>query len=71
MVGDVEVEYKIIPSGKVRVKAFNRSNDRLIYEYSPYTQGIGLFFREEFDSLGELYKRYWSKIIGKDDPIKR
>ena len=65
LVGDVEVEYKITPSGKVRVKAFNRSNDRLIYEYSPYTQGLGLFFREEFDTLGDLFKKYWQGIAGK------
>jgi hypothetical protein len=66
LVGDVEVEYKLRPSGKVRIKAFNRSNDRLIYEYSPYTQGLGLFFREEFNSFGDLFRKYWDSILGVD-----
>jgi len=71
LVGDVEVEYKIKPSGRVRVKAFNRSNDRLIYEYSPYTQGLGLFFREEFNTLGDLYRKYRQRIVGKEKPVNK
>lgn len=61
LVGDVEVEYKIKPSGKLRVKAFTRANDHLLYEYAPYTQGLGMFYREEFDTFGELIRRYWDK----------
>lgn len=64
LVGDVEVEYKITPSGKLRVKAFTRANDRLLYEYSQYTQGFGIFFREEFDSLGDLLRKYHNGIFG-------
>jgi len=66
LVGDVEVEYKIKPSGKIRLKAFTRANDHLLYEYAPYTQGVGVFFREEFDSFGELIRRYRDKISGKE-----
>jgi len=62
LVGDVEVEYKITPSGKLRVKAFTRANDRLLYEYSLYTQGFGIFFREEFNTFGELFNKYWDSI---------
>lgn len=58
LVGDVEVEYKIKPSGKVRVKAFTRANDHLLYEYAPYTQGVGIFYREEFDTFGDLARKY-------------
>ena len=28
----------------------------------PYTQGLGFFFREEFDTWDELYKKYLQKI---------
>jgi len=66
LVGDVEVEYKINPNGKLRVKAFTRANDHLLYEYAPYTQGVGLFYREEFDTFGDLFKRYRYKLSGKD-----
>lgn len=65
LVGDVEVEYKIKPSGKVRVKAFTRANDHLLYEYAPYTQGVGLFYREEFDTFGDLARKYRDKIFRK------
>ena len=61
LVGDVEIEYKIKQSGKVRVKAFTRANDHLLYEYAPYTQGVGLFYREEFDTFGDLVRKYRDK----------
>jgi len=65
LVGDVDVEFKIKPSGKVRVKVFTRANDHLLYEYAPYTQGVGLFYREEFDSFGDLRRKYREKLFGK------
>ncbi len=58
IIGDVNVEVKITPEGKFRVKAFNRSNTfDIINTNSPYTQGIGLFYRKEFDNLNELFRR--------------
>jgi hypothetical protein len=63
VVGDVNVEYKLTPDGKLRVKAFNKANDNtLVTDNAPYTQGVGLFYREEFNSLGDLYRRYTSKL---------
>lgn len=62
-VGDVNVDYKLTDDGKFRVKAFNRANDiNQVYSSGPYTRGVGVFYREEFDSLGELYKRYLSNL---------
>ncbi|HEX8515840.1 MAG TPA: translocation/assembly module TamB domain-containing protein [Bacteroidia bacterium] len=59
IVGDVNVDYKITDNGKLRIKAFNKSNDNnLIYTSGPYTQGVGVLYREEFDTIGQLYKRY-------------
>jgi hypothetical protein len=34
---------------------------------SPYTQGVGVVFKEEFNNLGELWKRYFTSIFGKRD----
>ena len=58
LVGDVNVEVKITPDGQLRVKAFNRSNSNLDYlsSYASYTQGLGIFYRREFDHLGDLFK---------------
>lgn len=63
LVGDVNIDYKLTDDGKVRIKAFNRANDNnLNYTYGPYTQGVGIFYREEFDSFGELYQRYMNVV---------
>lgn len=64
IVGDVNVEYKITDDGKVRLKAFNRSIDNTLNTAGvPYTQGVGVFYREDFDTVAELYRRYllWIK----------
>jgi hypothetical protein len=58
LVGEVEVFVKINKSGKLQLKAYNRANDDLIYDTSLYKQGIGLSFREEFDTLGDLFNHY-------------
>jgi predicted acyl esterase len=58
IVGDINVEYKLTPDGRFRVKAFNRSNDLSLFEdESPYTQGVGVFYRKEFDNIGELFRK--------------
>ncbi|MDF2448727.1 MAG: hypothetical protein K0R26_1231 [Bacteroidota bacterium] len=61
---DVTLEYKLSESGKYRVKGFNRSNDNTEAATSggPFTQGVGIFYREEYENLNELYKRYLSKF---------
>ncbi len=68
IVGDVNIEYKLTDDGKVKVKTFNKTNDNSqIYSNSLYTQGVGIFYREEFDTIGELFKRYLQKARGKKD----
>jgi hypothetical protein len=64
MIGDLNIDYKLTEEGKVRVKAFNRSNDtyQTTTTGGQFTQGVGVFFREEFESIDELYKRYLKKI---------
>lgn len=61
IVGDVNIEYKITADGQLRVRAFNRSNDvsanALGNNNAPFTQGVGLSFRKEFDNWGDLFRR--------------
>ena len=63
ILGDVNVEYKITTDGRIRAKAFNKTNDlNLISSNSaPYTQGIGISFRREYDTLGELFRIFLRK----------
>ena len=59
LVGDLNVEYKVTDDGKVRLQAFNRSNDNsMLNANSPYTQGVGVFYREEFETGKELRRHY-------------
>lgn len=56
IVGDVNVEVKITEDGRFRVKAFNKTNNVNSIEYNaPYTQGVGIFYRKEFEDLRDLF----------------
>jgi hypothetical protein len=56
-VGEVTVEVKITRDGRFRAKAFNLSNNNYLYkDYAPYTQGIGVFYTQEFSRLSDLFK---------------
>ncbi len=57
IVGDFDMSVKLVPSGKIQLKAYNQSNNDLIYETAPYTQGVGLSFTEEYNSINELFKK--------------
>ena len=62
IVGDFDIDFKLTNNGKVHVKAFNRANDNLLLQTSPYTQGFGIFYREDFNSLEDLMQRYRDAI---------
>ncbi len=66
IVGDVDIRVKLVPSGKIQFKAFNHSNNNLIYETAPYTQGIGLSFKEEYNTFRELLYKIGSIFRKKD-----
>ena len=57
--GEFNVEYKINKDGSLRARAFNESNNNnaTFLNQAPYTQGLGLFLRKEFDSFGDMFKR--------------
>jgi hypothetical protein len=67
LIGDLNVNYKLTHDGKIQLKAFNRSNDnfQIATLGGQFTQGAGVFYREEFNSLGDLYKRYLNFISRK------
>ncbi|MDR2910978.1 MAG: translocation/assembly module TamB [Bacteroidales bacterium] len=68
-VGDFDINVKLIPSGKIQFKAYNRSNNNLIYETSPYTQGIGLTFKEEYNTVQELLNKMKTLFRTKETEI--
>lgn len=59
LVGDFNVEVKASRDGHVRFKAFNRSNNNSLINNvnSQYTQGVGAFYRIEFNTFEEFYQK--------------
>ena len=70
LIGDLNVDYKLTKDSKVHVKAFNRSNDnfQIATLGGQFTQGAGIFYREEFNTLSELYRRFLHKKSKKKVP---
>lgn len=68
VVGDFNAEYKVSEDGRFRVRGFRRSNaDNIIsYSQSPYTEGLGVFYRKESNNLGDLF-RLWRKKEKKEE----
>ena len=65
--GDFDAEYKI--TDKLRFKVFNRYNNPYTSGKGvgiPYTQGIGIFLKKDFDGFSDLFKK---KV--KADTIKK
>lgn len=60
-VGDFEAEWLVNPSGTIRLKAYNESNDRYYTRTNLTTQGIGIIFRKDFNKWRELF--FWTNIL--------
>lgn len=69
IVGDFEINVKLVPSGKLQFKAYNRSNNNLIYETAPYTQGIGVSLTEEYNTLNELWTKFSNIFRSEKKPL--
>jgi len=65
---DVDVEYKLFNGGKFRLKGYNHTVDRNMLRTAKQTQGVGLLYKEDFNSVTDLFTHYWDAII---DPKKK
>jgi hypothetical protein len=65
-VGEFSFDAKLGNSNKLRFKVFNRANATYLSQ-SPYTQGVGLLFREDFNQVGDLFKRKKSPVIRREE----
>lgn len=55
-VGDVVAEYSLTKDGRLKAKAFNQTSDNLYTSssLSPYIQGVGVSYSEQFDTFKEF-----------------
>jgi hypothetical protein len=63
--GDFDVEYKI--TEKISFKVFNRFNNPYEGWNEPYTQGIGIFFKQDFDNFSDLFRKKVKAELRKED----
>ncbi len=72
--GAAYLDYKIFKnSEKLRFKVFNRSNDNFYFDNSngvQYTQGVGLFYREDFNKLMDLFRKKQKSPAKKPEEAK-
>lgn len=61
--GNVDINVKINKSGSLQMKGYTKSNNDVVYNTSPTTQGVGIFYTDNFDTFGELLNKYWHKIF--------
>jgi len=66
--GDFDAEIKI--TEKIRFKVFNRFNNPYTGKQSDYTQGIGIFFKEDFDKFSDLFHNKVKSEGKKQEDIK-
>jgi len=65
--GDFDIEYKI--TEKIRFKAFNRYNSPYTGRGVPYTQGLGIFFKQDFDKFSDLFRRKEKSDFRKEEEV--
>ena len=70
-IGDVDVEYVLTPNGKLRLKAYTHTVDKYSLKTAQTMQGVGLVYKEEFNSVGELLNDYWRALQKAFTPKKK
>lgn len=61
-IGDFDVEYLLNRKGTLRLKAYNRYNDRnFYYKTAATTQGVGVMIKHDFDSFLDFLKIFQKK----------
>ena len=61
-IGDLDIEWLLTESGKYRFKAYNHTIDRYQLRTAKTTQGAGLMYKEDFNTMGELFSYYWNLL---------
>ena len=63
--GDFDAEVRI--TKKIKFKVFNRYNNPYTGKQADYTQGIGLFYRQEFNKFSDLFRKKVKSEMKKEE----
>ena len=64
-IGDFEVKWRMDKKGTLYVKAYNQTNDRYFTKATLNTQGVGLSWRHDFESIRRRLKKKEDEKAGK------
>jgi hypothetical protein len=65
LTGDFDVEYRL--TQKIRFKVFNRFNNPSSGKQSDYTQGLGIFYMQDFNKFSDLFRKKVKSDMKKED----
>jgi hypothetical protein len=66
MTGDFDASIKL--TEKLQFKVFNRYNE--IATVSPYTQGVGIFYKQDFNKFSDLFRKKNKSDMKKEDETR-
>ena len=66
-IGDVDIQYLLTESGKLRIKVYNHTIDRYQLRTANQTQGAGFIYKEDFATVNELFSYYWHLLVGNEN----
>ena len=57
-IGEFDLEYLLTPSGDVRLKAYNHTNDMYMFlKQALTTQGVGIMYKKDFTRFSDIFRR--------------
>jgi len=65
-IGEFTLEMKLPNTNKLKFKVFNRANATYLSQ-NPYTQGIGLLFREDFNQFRDFFRKRKPEATKRED----
>ena len=73
IVGDVDVEIKLLANGKLLLNLFSHSADQYTnYLDQSQRNGLGFVYQEEFDTVQELWRKiFWSRKRREAEELKK
>lgn len=72
VIGNVEIEFLLNDDGTLRLKLFNRENTLQQFgQQEDYTQGLGLQYQVNFDSIAELYEKIFKKKMSRETETEK
>lgn len=69
--GEAYVTYNIDRAGALKLKAFTQTIDRFDENQGLQETGLGIYYKEDFDNLPDLWRRIKERFTGKKRKAKR